>query len=94
MNEFEVFKEVLNQRIEIPCDGSTYYTVFKKTGEGKWESCGEFIDNEEDAVLFAASPALLRACRRFVHDLEHGLVPIGAIEEARAAISRATRLSE
>ena len=90
MNELKVVAVKADQAIHFPADGSITYTVFKKTGENTWESCGEFIENESDALLYAASPDLLKSCQRFIFDLEHGLVPIDAIDKARVAIAKAT----
>lgn len=63
MNELKVVAVKADQAIHFPADGSITYTVFKKTGENTWESCGEFIENESDALLYAASPDLLKVAR-------------------------------
>lgn len=59
MKELKAKAVVIDRDITIPGDGSTKYAVFKKTGENTWESCGELIENEGDALLYAAAPELL-----------------------------------
>ena len=60
----KIKKERIDQKITIPADGSTSYMVLVKRDDGRtWYSCGEFIDNEEDALLYAASDDLLEVAR-------------------------------
>ena len=93
MNELKVVAVKMDQALHFPADGSTSYTVFKKTGDNTWESCGEFIENREDALLYAAAPELLEVVREIVdHATKYGAAPLSAekmFDRARAAIAKA-----
>ena len=70
MKELKVERVAMDRDVTIPGDGSITYTVFKKNGEHSWESCGEFIDDRKDALLYAASPELLEALELAVATIE------------------------
>jgi len=90
MKELKVERVAMDRDVTIPGDGSITYTVFKKTGENTWESCGEYIDNEADALLFAAAQALLNACKELVKATSTGQYIASASLLGQAAIARAT----
>ena len=61
-------KEIrLDHDVIIPGDGSTSYLVLVKKGDNTWYSCGELIDDEADALLYAASDDLLEVAKLVVN---------------------------
>lgn len=94
--ERKVQKVVMDSGIHFTADGSIFYSIFVKTGKSKsggatWESCGEFIENERDAILYAAAPDLLEACKKVMANIKAmtSFIPFPTIEQLEAAIAKA-----